>query len=357
MAPYIRNVTSNVILSAILIVFMSSHSLGQNGNYDYYVKHINNNEDVAYGVKVKVGNQPMQTLDLRKGAGLSSGTLIQAKSNYTIVYGSKNANDVIAVSGARVRLNNTPNGENISVCQGKVKVNVRNITGFYYVRDCGGNITLASTSTEYSVDVRGDGIFYETTEGQTQVYQKQRLALNPQQNQPRRQNRELVGVSIDSQDVNSRVGFIDPNNLPVNSDFTSFDDAILSYEQMLQSAGNNPELILDENISLAYLYMDSGRYDEAVDKLESAIDGLGRIDPYDSEMGILYLDLAEALKFGKYEYEDELNEAIRLLLDEIADINEEIDYARQDGDLEYVNDLNSEKVEIEEDIYWAYSLR
>jgi tetratricopeptide (TPR) repeat protein len=293
-------------------------------------------------------------MDLELGMGIPSGTLIQAKSNYTIVYGSNNYNDVIAESGARIRLNKSPKGESVSVCQGKVSVKVKNITGFYYVRDCGGNITLASKSTEYSVDVRSNGVYYETTKGQTQVYQKQRLGLSPQQGN-RRQNRELTGVSIAPQ-YEGNSGSIDPNNLPVNPDITSFDQAILTYEQMLQTAGNNPELALDENVSLAYLYMDSGRYGEAVDKLEEAISLLDDIDPYDAEMGILYLDLAEALKFGNYEYESELKTAIDYLVDEQADVNEEITYAMNEGDVDYVNDLRSELSEIQEDLYWAYSL-
>ena len=161
----IRTVSPNLFLSAILSIFLGATSIGQNNNADYYVKQINVDDSIAKGVQVKIGNQKAVTMDLRKGAGIKSGTLIKAKSNYTIVYGNKNFNDVVAVSGAKVRLNSTANGENISVCQGKVKVNVKNITGFYYVRDCGGNITLASKSTEYSVDVRKDGYFIKLLKG------------------------------------------------------------------------------------------------------------------------------------------------------------------------------------------------
>lgn len=351
-----RIVSSNHLITVLLSLLISAVSFGQTGNSDYYVKQINSNEEVAYGVQIKVGNQKAQVVDLRKGAGISSGTLIQAKSNYTIVYGSTNYNDVIAEAGARVRLNKTNRGESISVCQGKVKVNVKNITGFYYVRDCGGNITLASKSTEYSVDVRDNGVYYKTTEGNTKVYKKERLNLSPH-SQNRRENRVLTGVTINDQSESSGEGFIDPNNLPYNDDLTGFDQAIATYEQMLQYAEGNPELELDENISLAYLYMDSGRYDEAINKLERAIELLNDIDPYDSEMGILHLDLAEALKFGGYEYGSQLSNAISLLEDEVADVNEEIFYAEQDEDVDYANDLRSEMSEIQEDLAWARSLR
>lgn len=351
-----RIIFPNYLLTILLTLLISSISLGQNTNSDFYVKQINVDENVAYGVQVKVGSEKAKILDLHVGDGISSGTLLQSKSNYTIVFGSNNYNDVIAESGARLRLNKTPRGENISVCQGKVRVNVKNITGFYYVRDCGGNITLASKSTQYSVDVRDNGVYYKTTEGNTQVYKKERLQLSPQ-SQNRRGNRVLTGVSIDDQGEFSGEGFIDPNNLPYNSDLNSFDQAIATYEQMLQYSVGNPDLELDENISLAYLYMDSGRYGKAIDKLESAINLLNEIDPYDSELGILHLDLAEALKFGGYEYESQLNMAIKLLNKEMDDVNEEIFYAEQDEDYDYANDLRSEMIEIQEDLRWAYSLQ
>ena len=167
----------------------------------------------------------------------------------------------------------------------------------------------------------------------------------------------MTGVSINAQNENSGAGFIDPDNLPMNNEFDSLEDAIADYERLLLNVRGDSDLALDLNISLASLYLDLEEYDKAIDKLQAAINLLNEIDPYDSEMGELYLDLAEAQKYGGYEYNSVLDTAIIILEDDISFNKEELSYAIADGDTEFQEFLEEEIKYLQEDLDWAYSLR
>jgi len=219
----------------------------------------------------------------------------------------------------------------------------------------------AASSTEFTVEVVGKEVKYETIKGSIQIQREVKVNISEQSKINRKKDRELITIKTSdlyegAPEQTFRYDIMEEVTYP------TYREAINELSDQLQKeyeSGADAEYLVEEYTLLGELYLDMGEPVNALDQFTDALDLYkNEIDPNDPLIAEIYLNLAEANLLAGYQQEGNSNwkTAEKIIIKDLNYNVEDFNYFKSTQDTEMIWSIGMDLVDNYNNLGWGYDV-